>query len=230
LGPEYREHLEGLVFGDDPRSGFFEASRFYHPGLEFQIILPTGWTYQNTPSALLAASEQFSASMQITLGTVRDSSTTPAEYVDSLTSHHAIVGAAGRPESFRDYAAWVGTVAMPSEGGATEIPAGFVRIKPGQFLEIIGQAKSQQGGDQIYQSIRSVAALRDSAKLNVGPDILSIAQAKRTGTFSEIWSDFGHLALSVEDGAILNGTRGNATIQAGTPIKIVRKGFPGQTP
>ena len=226
LAPEYRVHLEGLVFGDDPRAGYFESNRFYHPGLQFQIILPAGWTYQNMPSALLAASQQVGGSMQITLGTVRDSTVTPAEYVDSLAAHHTIAGATGRPEAFRDYAAWVGTVSMPSGGGGADVPAGFVRIRPGQFLEIIGQAKSTQGLDQIYQSIRSIAALRDPAKLNVGPDILSLVQAKRTATFSEIWGDFGRLALSVEDGAILNGTRGTAQIQAGTPLKIVRKGSP----
>jgi predicted Zn-dependent protease len=231
LAPEYRKRIEGLVFGDDPRAGFFESNRFYHPGLEFQIILPAGWTYQNTPSALLAASQQVGASMQITLGTVRDSTVTPAEYVDSLAAHHAIAAATGRPEAFRDYAAWVGAVAMPSEGGAADAPAGFVRIHPGQFLEIIGQAKSTQGVDQIYQSIRSIAALSDSIKLNVGPDLISITQAKRTATFSEIWGDFGHLALSVEDGAILNGTRGTSMIQAGTPLKIVKKGSPiSETP
>lgn len=226
LGPEYRAHLEGLVFGDDPRAGYFESNRFYHPGLEFQIILPSGWTYQNTPSALLAASQQVGASMQITLGTVRDSTVTPAEYVDSLAAHRTIAGATGRPEAFRDYAAWVGTVAMPSEGGAADVPAGFVRIRPGQFLEIIGQAKSTQGVDQIYQSIRSIAALRDSVKLHAGPDLISIAQAKRSAPFSDVWTDFGHLALGVEDGAILNSTRGTAPVEAGTPLKIVKKGSP----
>ena len=102
--------------------------------------------------------------------------------------------------------------------------AGFVRIRPGQFLEVIGQSKGGAADDEIYQSIRSVAALRDSAKLNVTADRLSIQPAKRTATFATIWSDFGPLALGVEDGAILNGVRVTTEIQAGTPIKIVKKG------
>ena len=105
--------------------------------------------------------------------------------------------------------------------------AGFVRIRPGQFLEVIGQSKAGLANDQIYQSIRSIAALRDPAKLNVGPDRISVQNAKRTATFATVWADFAPLAISVEDGAILNGTRVTAEIPAGTPIKIVKKG-PGR--
>lgn len=221
---EYRRRIEGLVFGDDPRNGYFEANRFYHPGLACQIILPSGWEYQNTPSALLAASDAVGASMQITLGSTRDTTVTPQEYVDSLSYRQAIVGATGRTEQFRDYAAWVGTVTLQSEGSQATMAAAFVRIRPGQFLEILGQSKSTQGVDQIYQSIRSIAALRDPAKLSVGPNVLAMAPAKRTAEFTTVWADFGNLAIGAEDGAILNGTRGTAQIPSGTALKIVKKG------
>jgi hypothetical protein len=162
--------------------------------------------------------------MQITLGSTRDTTVTPAEYVDSLYARHAIVGASGRPEAFRDYAAWVGTITASSEGGQATMAAGFVRIRPGQFLEILGQSKGSQGVDQIYQSIRSIAALRDADKLRVGPNVLAIAPARRTAEFTSVWSDFGNLAISAEDGAILNSTRGTTQIQGGTNLKIVKKG------
>ncbi len=163
--------------------------------------------------------------MQITLGSTRDSTVTPAEYVDSLTAHHTITGATGRSEQFRDFPAWIGTVTLQSEEGEGIMAAGFVRIHPGQFLEILGQSKGTVGIDQVYQSIRSIAALRDPAKLKVGADVLTIAPAKRTAEFSAIWTDFGSLAIGVEDGAILNSTRGTAQIQSGTPLKIVKKGM-----
>jgi hypothetical protein len=102
--------------------------------------------------------------------------------------------------------------------------AGFVRIRPGQFLEVLGQSKGSQGVDQIYQSIRSIAALRDADKLRVGPNVLAIAPARRTAEFTSVWSDFGNLAISAEDGAILNSTRGTTQIQGGTNLKIVKKG------
>jgi predicted Zn-dependent protease len=221
----YQRRIEGIVFGDDPREGFFEDSRFYHPDLAFQLIFPSGWQTQNTPSAVLAASQSEGGAMQVTLGNSRDTTLTPSEYVDSLTIKHEITGASGRAEQFRDCPAWVGMVSAQGQNGRTDMIAGFIRFRPGQFLQVLGQVSSMgSASEQIYSSIRSVAPLRDPTKLNVTPDRVSIQPAKETGSFARVWSAFGPLALGVEDGAILNSTRGTQEIAAGTPIKIVTKG------
>ena len=34
---EYLGHLRGMTYGEDPRQGYFEGSRFYHPQLRFQL-------------------------------------------------------------------------------------------------------------------------------------------------------------------------------------------------
>ena len=221
---EYRRRIDGLIFGDDPRAGYFEDSRFYHPDLAFQMIFPSGWKMTNTPSAVLAQSEALGARMQVTLGTTRDTTVTPAEYVDSLRAAGQIGAASGRPEAFRDYAAWVGSVVLAGDEGSNSVIAGFVRIGPGRFLEVIGQARAGSAADQVYQSIRSVAALRDSTRLRARADRLAMTTAPRSAPFADIWAEFAPLALSAEDGAILNSTRGTTAIPAGAPLKIVRKG------
>jgi predicted Zn-dependent protease len=141
----YRRHVEGLVYGDDPRAGYFENSRFYHPQLGFQLIFPSGWKTVNNPSAVVATNENLGATMQLTLGSTKNESLTPSEYVDSLRVKNAISSATGHPEQFRDYPAWVGNIVMQSDQGQSNVAAGFVRIKPGQFLEIIGQSEGGRG-------------------------------------------------------------------------------------
>ena len=220
----YRSHIEGLTYGDDPRAGYFENSRFYHPQLQFQMIFPSGWKTVNNPSAVVATNESMGATMQLTLGSTSDQKLTPSEYVDSLRVKNAIASANGRSEQFRDYPAWVGSVVLQTDQGQANVAAGFVRIRPGQFLEIIGQSKGGGATEQIYASIRSVAALTDPDKLNVTPDKLVIKPAPRTAVFSELWGEMGGGAIGVEDGAILNSTRATSTIQAGTPLKTVLKG------
>jgi predicted Zn-dependent protease len=49
-------HLDGLVYGENPRQGFFEGSRFNHPDLAFRLDFPSGWKTQNQPSAVLGVS------------------------------------------------------------------------------------------------------------------------------------------------------------------------------
>jgi predicted Zn-dependent protease len=224
IGAEnYRRHIEGLVYGDDPRAGYFENSRFYHPQLGFQLIFPSGWKTVNNPSAVVATNENLGATMQLTLGSTKNVSLTPSEYVDSLRVKNAISSASGRPEQFRDFPAWVGNVVLTGDQGGN-VAAGFVRIKPGQFLEIIGQSKGGAATEQIYAAIRSVAALTDPEKLNVTPDRIVVKPASGTATFSQLWAEMGGGAIGVEDGAILNSTRAATTIQAGTPLKTVVRG------
>jgi predicted Zn-dependent protease len=220
----YRRHLEGLVYGDDPRAGYFENSRFYHPQLGFQLIFPSGWKTVNNPSAVVATNEGMGATMQLTLGSTSNQSLTPSEYVDSLRIKNAIASATGHAEQFRDYPAWVGEAVLQTDQGQSNVAAGFVRIKPGQFLEIIGQSKGGVATEQINAAIRSVAALTDPDKLNVTPDRIEIKPAPHTATFSQLWGEMGGGAIGVEDGAILNSTRATTTISAGTPLKIVVRG------
>ena len=49
--------LDGMVFGADPRSGFFVGSTFVHPRRGFQIDLPPGWEGQHSNDRIIAASE-----------------------------------------------------------------------------------------------------------------------------------------------------------------------------
>lgn len=224
---EYRNRIDGIVYGEDPRQGYFENNRFYHPQLKIQLIFPSGWQTQNTPSAVFAQNEQLGAVMRMTLGSSVNRSLTPSEYVDSLRVRGEIVSASGRSEQFRDFPAWTGNIVIQTQEGQASVVAGFVRIAPGQFLEILGQSRGGAANDHVLSSIRSVATLTDADKLNVTPDRVVVKRAPRTAAFSELWSQMGTMAIGVEEGAILNGVRASTTIPSGTPIKTVQKGERG---
>lgn len=220
----YRARIDGIVFGDDPRAGYFVANRFYHPDLKFQLIFPQGWQTANQPSQVVAANQSAGAVMQLTLVKSQDASLSPSDYVASLQKKGEILQANGRSENFRDYPAWLGTVTAQTEGGSQEFIACWARTKPGEFIQVLGQAKSQSAADQIFASARSIAALTDPARINVTPDVVVIRPAPRTAAFSDLWASMGGGALSLEDGAILNSTRPGTVIQSGTPVKTVKKG------
>jgi predicted Zn-dependent protease len=218
---EYRERIDGLVFGSDPRQGYFEGNRFYHPDLRFQLIFPDGWQTDNQPSAVVAKGS--SGAMQLRLGTIADTLVTPQQFVDSLRVRGAIADAAGRSEQFRDYPAWVGTITANVDGGQQNYIAGFVRTRGGQFLEVLGRAGDQRSADQIYAAIRSIAALRDPDKLNVQPDRLVLKPAKTSATFATVWAQYAGQTITLEEATILNGTRTTTSFAKGTPLKLVMK-------
>jgi predicted Zn-dependent protease len=54
----YEWLLEGLVFGMNPRQGFFTGSQFLHPDLRFRMTFPDGWTTNNGAQAVVAVSQR----------------------------------------------------------------------------------------------------------------------------------------------------------------------------
>jgi predicted Zn-dependent protease len=64
---EYLDRIDGLVFGEDPRQGFFRQTRFLHPELAFELTFPTGWrtVNQRTLVAAIAPDEQAVAAVAI---------------------------------------------------------------------------------------------------------------------------------------------------------------------
>jgi len=54
----YLQMIDGLVFGENPRNGFFRGSTFLHPDLQFQLDFPQGWRTQNMTRQVVALGVQ----------------------------------------------------------------------------------------------------------------------------------------------------------------------------
>src|ERR1043166_5263177 len=53
----YLRVIDGMVFGANPRQGYFEGTRFLHPDLRFRLDFPSGWkTEKNRKSTRLNSS------------------------------------------------------------------------------------------------------------------------------------------------------------------------------
>src|SRR5467141_5286048 len=63
----FERRLDGMIFGLNPREGFFRGSAFYHPDLRFRITFPNGWQTLNGKSAVAAQSPQQDAIIELTL-------------------------------------------------------------------------------------------------------------------------------------------------------------------
>src|SRR5439155_1446347 len=48
----YLQRLDGLVFGANPREGYFKGSQFFHPELRIRMTFPDGWTMSNGKEAV----------------------------------------------------------------------------------------------------------------------------------------------------------------------------------
>src|SRR5213594_2897766 len=64
---EYLRRLDGLVFGNNPREGYFKDNHFFHPELRFRVTFPEGWTTSNGKEAVVAVSSQKDALVEVSL-------------------------------------------------------------------------------------------------------------------------------------------------------------------
>ncbi len=221
----YVQQLDGVVFGRDPRHGYFEGTHYYQPELRFQITLPEGWQTADSKNAVTAASSDQTSQMQMTLAAKNGLS--PTAYVTQLQSSGRIAGAGGSTETIGGYAAWSGHVLVVDQSGARQtLVAAFIRTSPDLMYEILGKSPEvgDAGDDQILRAIHSFRELSDPARLAVRPDRVKVIAAAHSGDFLALVQAQGAQAVGMDETAILNNAFPDQTVNAGELFKIVLSG------
>lgn len=222
---EYLGRVRGVVFGDDPRDGYFESGRYYHPQFGFELALPAGWATQNGRAALVAQRAQ-AAQMQLAMAT-NAGTLSPSEYVAALARDGRIASATGGGETLGGWPAWVGRIAVPSQGGAPVVlDAAWVRTSPERMFQFLGRSAAAGDADDlaIFAAIRSFRPLQDAKRAAPVPQRLRVAPAPLAGTLAALWPRFAPNAGTLDDVAILNGVDSTSTLAAGTWVKTIEPG------
>jgi predicted Zn-dependent protease len=220
--PEYVRRLSGMVFGADPRQGYFEGDEFYHPGLGFALTFPAGWSHENTRTAVSAAAPQQRAAMQLTLADAGDLS--PASYVAKLAANGRISSSRGGSESISGFPAWVGRVAVPADGGTERVLAAvFIRRSPDQMFQILGQSAQPDDADfrRVLASARAFRPLTDPARLKPMPAMVRVTSITRSGSFSSEVTALGPQGLDLDGTAVLNNREPADALVPGDLLKTV---------
>ncbi len=216
---EYLFHIDGLVYGEDPRQGYFAESLFLHPDLRFQIRFPDGWQTANLPSVVGSQAPSQDAIVQLTLaseGSSHDEAARAFFSQDGLSS-----GRVGR-ERINGLPATMGSFLTQTEQGVLEGIAAFLD-HGGLTYRIMGY--TVQGRLTNYQNaflrfIRSFAVLTDRAALSIEPMRIELYTLQRASSIAEL-SRRKPTPASEARLAILNGVLKTERIPAGRTIKWV---------
>jgi len=224
-GRAYVQRLDGVVFGGDPRQGYFTGDEYVHPALRFQLTFPAGWKHEDTRAAVAAQEPGQQAVLQLTLA---DAGTlAPAAFVEQLSGRGTFADVAGKAETIGGFAAWVGRVSLPQQqGAAVPATAGYIRRADSLMFQVLG--RSQQPGDandaKIYASLRSFRAVTDPARLAVRPDRVKVEKITMTATLEATLRKLGATDSLLQTDAILNNLETDETVMAGTLLKVVVTG------
>jgi predicted Zn-dependent protease len=216
---EYLGRIDGLVFGENPRNGFFRQGVFVHPDLRFTLAVPSGWRAQNTPQAVVAVSPQQDAAVELTLAGTAG----PEAAARQFLSQQGI--RAGRP--FTATVNGVPAVASYFEAQAQQgVVGGLVAFfgYGGRTYQVIGSAPAQRFAAYdavIRQTLGSFAPLTDPALLAVRPDRLRVVRLDAPATPAELARRSG-ASVDGDVLAILNQVPSPATaLPAGSLAKTV---------
>jgi len=225
----YVRALDGLVYGDDPRQGYFEGGRFYQPTLRFQLEFPAAWQYQAGHSSVVAANADGTVVLQLTALDLGGLS--PADYVSHLQAAGRITGAVGDARVFNRQPGWSGRVAVKDDQGATDwLGLAILTQSPGHAYLLVGQWKGSDiqreangfGDHGLLETVTgSFRTLDEPARLAPEPARVKIVAAPRTGLFQEMVPTLGPQAISLAETAVLNGVELDDQVRKGELLKIV---------
>ncbi|MBI5709161.1 MAG: M48 family metalloprotease [Candidatus Eisenbacteria bacterium] len=223
----YVQRLDDVVYGADPRQGYFLADQYYHPTMGFQMAFPAGWKRQDTRSAVLAAGPEDAAAMQLSLAKAEAQS--PGAFVAQLSARGTFAATEGGSESVGGYAGWVGRVQVARQGQPpATLAAAFIRQAEGRMFQLLGRSKQRGDADEakIFASVRSFRPLTDPARIAVKPDRVRVAKLTTAGRFDTAIARLGATAADLEDNTILNDVESGETLPAGALVKYIVEARP----
>jgi len=216
----YLRAIDGMVFGANPRQGYFEGTRFLHPDLRFRFDFPSGWKTENRPDAVVAASPRGDAIIQLSLGG-RD---TPDALLQKFAAQQGVETVSGGQSTVNGMAGATAEFRVKDSQGNAVAGRVLYLSYEGTTYQLLGYATAARYDDyaaQVRQSLRSFDRLTDPAALGRQPLHLRLVRIGSAMTIEEFQRQYPS-PVKLEVIAALNGVEPGGTLRAGTMVKRVQ--------
>jgi predicted Zn-dependent protease len=216
---EYLSHVDDVVFGDDPRQGFFKGSSFYHPELAFRLDFPDGWKTINQRSQVAATSPGQDAVVLLSLAQ-EDNAGAAAQ---AFFAQQGVSGGSTSRRNIGGLSAVTGGFSVPREQ-QTDLQgvAAFVE-HGGQVFALLGFTVENQSNayrDALSKAVYSFRPITDRRYLDVKParlDVVRLPAAMTLRQFAERYPS----SVDLERLALINQTTPDQRFAAGDRLKRV---------
>lgn len=214
----YQQRLDGMVFGDNPRAGYFQENRFFHPDLRFRLIFPAGWATNNGVQAVIAVSPGKDGAVE--LSQAGETGADAAARV--FLAQKGLSGGAPLRANVNGLATVSASFTVATENGALRGRALFVEHR-GAVYRIVGYAPEARWST--YQAaaeraLESFQVLTDPVALSVQPQRVDIVTLDRRTTIEELARQRPSPA-SAATLARINQVELGTTLEAGRLVKWV---------
>lgn len=222
---EYLRMLEGVVFGPDPRNGYFQESTFLHPDLRFRFDFPAGWRTVNQAESVAGQSPEGDAIVGLRLA--EEASAEAALDAFARESGARIEGRRGRPVNDLP-ASWAAFRVETQQGVLAGLVA-FVEYgdRVYQLQGFTPEARFGSYRRVFEESFLSFDRLDDPDLLSVEPKRIELVELPEAMTLTEFDERYPS-TVGLDRLAVLNQVDEVEPMEAGRLVKRVRgEGPPG---
>ncbi len=216
--PEYMRRLDGMMFGENPREGFFQDAAFRHPDMAFRMDFPQGWKSSNQKQSVGAISPNEDAIVMLQLAPAP----TAQQAAQKFFSQQGVESGETSRRQIGGFPAVMSTFRVQTEGGYLRGLVAWIdyRERVFQILGYTPEARWNQYSNVFGASITSFGRETDPAVLNVQPSRLRIVNLNRTATLETLLRDYPS-TVSPQTVALINNLHGAETLAAGDQFKRV---------
>ncbi|MBX7185832.1 MAG: M48 family metalloprotease [Vicinamibacteria bacterium] len=216
--PEFIRQLDGLVFGENPREGFFRDSVFLHPDMAFKMTFPQGWVTRNEKQGVSAAPSSKDAIISLSLAK-GDPVSAAAEFAKQ---EGVQAGGVERGTVNGLSSASLQFQLQDAQGSVLAGRVTFIRHGANTF-QLLGystEARYPAYQSEIGSWIRSFERLNDPRVLAVQPMRLRIETLRQPATISNLAREWNS-PVKPETLALINAVSLTEALPAGRQVKRV---------
>jgi predicted Zn-dependent protease len=216
----YLRRIEGLIYGEDPKEGYFEGGVFYHPVLRFQLTPPSNWAYANSPTQVQFASRDGKAMMMLTMAQGNSTQEAANAFVQQYKAQVSRSGAT--TVNGMSALAVEGSIAQ-QQGGTIAFLTYFIQYNNAiyQLLGVSGAADYPAYANVLASAMSSFRQLTDASKLNRQAERIHIRSVATAGTVEQALRALGVPQARLAELALVNGVLLTDRVVAGTQLKVV---------
>jgi len=217
----FLRRLDDMMFGANPREGFFDGFVFHHPDLRFRIDFPVGWATTNGKSSVQAGPSSGEAAMSLTLG-----EGSPRAALDDFATLEGVTMGRARTDDVNGISAAQASFSAGS-GGGDELRGSVLFVSHGgTTYRILGYSTAARWS--AYQrvvegALRSFREETDRDVLSVQParlDIVNVGESLSAAAFLDLFPS----SVSLEVLTLINQVEAGEDFPAGSLAKRVEGG------
>jgi predicted Zn-dependent protease len=226
----YLNRLNGLVYGINPRQGYVQGNRFYHPDMRFYFNIPSGWKVNNTPLQVTMGPANGKAVILLKAESTTESlDSYTKKMIDKLSDPQVLQEGFRYINGMNAYHSLASMLTDTSEGeGETNqelnVQVSCIRKEGIIFTFFSAAAQSDYLTYQytINDTINSFNRLTSPRYINQRPNRVSIRRSRQNQSLGNFLSTLGIPQKNWKQIALINGMEADQQLSANQLVKIIR--------